>query len=115
MPLHGEQARFARMQKKVNDVGLFAPMIGRVLDWIDPNDLMVRRCPHKSLQLPNQIVMVCVTRAESVEIRLKNRFAYCGCLVAHRYPSAARDSAKNTFEVVNPSELASSHNAGLFG
>ena len=64
------------MQKKVNDLGLIAPMIGRVPDWIDPNDLMVRRRPHKSLQLPNQIVMVFVTRAESVEARLKNRFVY---------------------------------------
>jgi len=30
-PLHGEQARLARMQKEVNNFGLVAPMIGRIL------------------------------------------------------------------------------------
>src|SRR5208283_539698 len=85
MPLHGEQAHFARMQKKVNDLGLIAPMIGRVLDWIDPDDLIVRRRPHESFQLPNQIVMVRITSAESVETRSKTWFAYCGCLVAHSH------------------------------
>ena len=60
-----------RDRKKVNDLGLIAPMIGRVLDWIDPNDLIVRRRPHKSLQLPNQIVMVRITCAECVETRSK--------------------------------------------
>ena len=74
MPLHGEQARFARMQKEVNDVGLIAAMIGRILDRIDAHDLIVRRLAHKSLQLSNQIVMVRITRAESVESLLKTRF-----------------------------------------
>ncbi len=85
MALHDEQARFARMQKKVNNPGLIVPMVGCVPDWIDPNDLMVRRRPDKSRQLPNQMLMVCITRAESVEARLKSWFVYCGCLGAHSH------------------------------
>jgi hypothetical protein len=73
------------MQKQVNDLGLIAPMIGRILDRIDAHDLIVRRLLHKSLQLSNQIVMVCITRAETVESLLKTRFIDGGSEVTHRH------------------------------
>src|SRR5262249_10152154 len=74
MPLHAEQARFPRMQKQINDLSLIVPAISRVLDRIDLHDLIVRHRPHESLQLPNQIIVVRITRAESVETLPKKRF-----------------------------------------
>jgi hypothetical protein len=91
-PLHGNHARFARMQKQVNDLGLIAPMNGCILDRIDAHDLIVRRSPHKPLQLSNQIFMVRITRTESVESLLKALFTDGGFEVTHHALRRPRSS-----------------------
>jgi hypothetical protein len=89
-------------------------VISRVLYRIDPHDLIVWRRPYELLQLPNEIVMVRITRDESVETLSKTRLPDRGYDTIHGRTSIARESAKiapwreNTFD-------ASKHSAGLFG
>src|SRR6516164_5753159 len=71
------------MQEQVNNLILIAPVIGRVLDRIDPHNLIVGRRPYEFLQLANQIVMVRITRAESVETLSKTRFTDRGSDAIH--------------------------------
>jgi hypothetical protein len=58
-------------------------MIRCILDRIDAHDLIVGRRPHESLQFPNQIVMVRLTRAESVKSLMKRRVIEDGSEITH--------------------------------
>src|SRR5580704_12450240 len=42
VPLHDDQAGLACVQKQVDDVGLVAPMLGRILDRVDAQNRIVR-------------------------------------------------------------------------
>src|ERR1700683_4921466 len=103
VPLHGEQARFARMKKQINDLGFIASMIGRILDRIDAHDLIVGRLAHRCPKLLNQIVMVRITRAESVESLLKTLFTDGGSEIIHCHNSSSSALASFRSAVSKPS------------